>query len=40
MLRNDGWKEAAITLIINEIAQRVKSVAGTKGSPRSLLKTP
>ena len=26
--------------MINEIAQRVKSVAGTKGSPRSSPKTP
>ena len=40
MLRNNAWKEAAITLIINEIARRVKSVAGKKGSPRSSLKTP
>ena len=40
MLRNDGWKEAAITPMINEIARRVKSVAGKKGSPRSSPKTP
>jgi hypothetical protein len=35
MLRDDGWKEAAITPMINEIARRTKGVAETKGSPRS-----
>ena len=35
MLRSDGWKDAAITPMINEIARRTKGVAETKGSPRS-----
>jgi hypothetical protein len=35
MLKNDGWKEAAIAPMINEIARRTKGVAETKGSPRS-----
>jgi hypothetical protein len=35
MLRSDGWKDAAITPMINEIARRTKEVAETKGSPRS-----
>jgi hypothetical protein len=38
MLRDDGWKDAAITLMISEIARRTKGVAETKGLPRSLLK--
>ncbi|KAI1666497.1 hypothetical protein L13192_08741 [Pyrenophora tritici-repentis] len=38
MLKDDGWKDAAITLMINEIARRTKGVAETKGSPRSLPK--
>jgi hypothetical protein len=38
MLRSDGWKDAAITLMINEIARRTKGVAETKGLPRSPLK--
>jgi hypothetical protein len=35
MLRDDGWKDAAITPMISEIARRTKGVAETKGSPRS-----
>lgn len=35
MLKNDGWKEAAIAPMINEIARPTKGVAETKGSPRS-----
>jgi hypothetical protein len=35
MLQDDGWKDAAITPMINEIARRTKGVAETKGSPRS-----
>jgi hypothetical protein len=35
MLKSDGWKDAAITPMINEIARRTKGVAETKGSPRS-----
>jgi hypothetical protein len=35
MLKDDGWKDAAITPMINEIARRTKGVAETKGSPRS-----
>jgi hypothetical protein len=38
MLRDDSWKDVAITLIISEITRRTKSVAKTKGLPRSLLK--
>ena len=38
MLRSDGWKDAAITPMINEIARRTKGVAETKGLPRSLPK--
>jgi hypothetical protein len=38
MLRDDSWKDAAITLMISEIARRTKGVAETKGLPRSLLK--
>jgi hypothetical protein len=40
MLKDDGWKDAAITPMINEIARRIKGVAEIKGSPRSLLKVP
>lgn len=40
MLKNDGWKEAAIIPMINEIARRTKGVAETKGSPRSPPKAP
>ena len=40
MLRNDGWKEAAITPMINEVARRSKGVAETKGSPQSPPKVP
>jgi hypothetical protein len=36
ILKDDGWKDAAITPIINEIARRTKGVAETKGLPRSL----
>jgi hypothetical protein len=39
MLKEDSWKEAAITPIINEVARRTKSVAETRGSPRSPLKS-
>lgn len=38
MLRSDGWKDAAITSMINEIARRTKGVTETRGSPQSLLK--
>jgi hypothetical protein len=38
MLKDDGWKDAAITPMISEIARRTKGVAETKGSPRSLPK--
>ena len=34
MLKNDGWKEAAIAPMINEIARRTKSVAGARESPK------
>ena len=40
MLKNDGWKEAAIIPMINEIARRTKGAAETKGSPRSPPKAP
>jgi hypothetical protein len=40
MLKNDGWKEAAIVPMINEVARRTKGVAETKGSPRSPPKAP
>jgi hypothetical protein len=39
MLRSDGWKDAAITPMINEIARRTKGIAETKGSPRGPSKT-
>jgi hypothetical protein len=35
MLKEDGWKEAAITPMMNEVARRTKGVAETRGSPRS-----
>jgi hypothetical protein len=38
MLKDDGWKDAAITPMISEIARRIKGVAEIKESPRSLLK--
>jgi hypothetical protein len=38
MLRDNSWKDAAITPIISKIARRTKGVAETKGLPRSLLK--
>jgi hypothetical protein len=38
MLRDNSWKDAAITLMISKIARRTKGVAKTKGLPRSLLK--
>ena len=38
MLKNDGWKEAAIAPMINEIARRTKSVAGARESPKGSLK--
>jgi hypothetical protein len=40
MLKDDGWKDAAITPMINEIARRTKGVAEIKGLPRSLPKVP
>ncbi|EFQ91144.1 hypothetical protein PTT_12101 [Pyrenophora teres f. teres 0-1] len=36
MLRNDGWKEAAIAPMINEVARRTKEV----GEARELLQEP
>jgi hypothetical protein len=39
MLKEDGWKEAAITPMMNEVARRTKGVAETRGSPRSPLKS-
>ena len=38
MLKNDGWKEAAITPMINEIARRTKSVTRARESPKGSLK--
>jgi hypothetical protein len=38
MLKSDGWKDAAIAPIINEVARRTKGVAETKELPRSPLK--
>jgi hypothetical protein len=38
MLKEDGWKEAAITLMMNEVARRTKGVAEIRGSLRSPLK--
>jgi hypothetical protein len=38
MLKDDSWKDAAITLIISEIARRIKGVVEIKGLLRSLLK--
>jgi len=35
MLKSDGWKDAAILPMINEVSRRTKGVAETKGSPRS-----
>jgi hypothetical protein len=35
MLKDDGWKDAAIAPMISEIARRTKGVAESKGSPRS-----
>jgi hypothetical protein len=39
MLKDDGWKDAAIAPMISEIARRTKGVAESKGSPRSPPKT-
>ena len=35
MLKSDGWKDAAILPMINEVSRRTKGVAEIKGSPRS-----
>ena len=40
MLKNDGWKEAAILPMISEVSRRAKGVAETKGSPKSPPKAP
>jgi len=40
MLKNNGWKEAAILLIISEVSRRAKGMAETKGSLKSPPKAP
>ncbi|EFQ89731.1 hypothetical protein PTT_13900 [Pyrenophora teres f. teres 0-1] len=40
MLRNDGWKEAAIALMINEVARRTKEAGEARESPQELPKVP
>jgi hypothetical protein len=39
MLKEDGWKEAAITPMMNEVARRTKGVVEIRGSLRSPLKS-
>ncbi|KAK1916467.1 hypothetical protein P3342_004286 [Pyrenophora teres f. teres] len=40
MLRNDGWKEAAIAPMINEVARRTKEAGEARESPQEPPKVP
>ena len=40
ILRNDGWKEAAIALMINEVARQTKEAGEARESPQKPPKVP